>query len=90
MTLISWLKSYVLSFEYGYILKEMFSVIMSCMLFQGLIKETETDIFSLTEDSNSGKGIKGIPEVCEEEETESITASTHDQREEELLVRPML
>ncbi|CAH1389815.1 unnamed protein product [Nezara viridula] len=53
---------------------------------QGLIKETTTDTFCLTEEPTTGKGLKGIPDVCEDEETESITASAHDQREEELQV----
>lgn len=55
-------------------------------LLQGLIKETATDTFCLTEEPATGKGLKGIPDVCEDEETESITASAHDQREEELQV----
>lgn len=53
---------------------------------QGLLKETTTDTYCLIEETGSGRGAKGVPEVCEDEETESITASAQDQREEELQV----
>ncbi|XP_063990003.1 anaphase-promoting complex subunit 2 [Diachasmimorpha longicaudata] len=58
---------------------------LSFWVSQGLLKETENDVFLLQEDSNSIN--RSIREHCvEEEEVESAMASASDQREEELQV----
>lgn len=58
---------------------------ISFWVSQGLLKETENDVFLLQEDSNT-KTRSAAEHCVEEEEVESAMASASDQREEELQV----
>ena len=51
------------------------------------MREISADTFLLVEENNSRtRGTAPAEVLCEDEETESVMASAHDQREEELQV----
>ncbi|XP_012233242.2 anaphase-promoting complex subunit 2 isoform X1 [Linepithema humile] len=57
---------------------------MTFWVSQGLLKETSNNVYILQEESTSKNRLS--TDIVEEEETESVMASTSDQREEELQV----